>query len=62
MTTINGSTFAVINGTTTESVICEILVPQPQGIYLRVTNDSGISNFGSSSRRQGHDLRRMHAY
>ena len=41
MTTINGSTFVVINGTTTESVVCEIAVPPPQGIYLRLVNDSG---------------------
>lgn len=41
MTTINGSTFVVINGTDTESVTCVVPVPPPQGYYLQVVTDSG---------------------
>jgi len=38
-TTINGSTFVIINNSTTESVSCVVLVPPPHGIYLRVNAD-----------------------
>ncbi len=38
-TTINGSTFVIINNSTTESVSCVVPVPPPQGIYLRVIAD-----------------------
>ncbi len=39
-TTISGSTFVIINGTTTERVACTVEVPPPQGIYLRVVTDA----------------------
>ena len=39
-TTISGSTFVIINGTTTEKVVCTVAVPPPQGIYLRVVTDA----------------------
>ena len=41
MTTINGSTYVIINGTATESIACVIPVPAPQGILLEIVNDSG---------------------
>src|SRR5207249_8609132 len=38
-TTINGSTFVIINNSTTERVSCVVLVPPTEGIYLRVITD-----------------------
>src|SRR2546426_11053753 len=39
VTTINGSTFVIINNSTTERVSCVVLVPPTEGIYLRVITD-----------------------
>lgn len=39
-TTINGTTFVIINNSTTVTIICVVQVPPPQGIYLRVVTDN----------------------
>ena len=39
-TTINGSTFVIINNSTTERLSCVVLVPPTEGIYLRVITDA----------------------